>query len=104
MRSLYFLFKNYIPHTTAFQDIIQLQIDNGMELLKKHKETCPSNATYSSPVAAADFLTSISSYITEDMFGRLKKSKFFSIMADESTDTSSKKEYLSVANGWKMVL
>ena len=31
LRSLYFLFKNSVPHTTKFQDIIQLQIDNDLE-------------------------------------------------------------------------
>ncbi len=44
LRSLYFLFKNSVPHTTMFQE---LQIDNGLEQLKKHKELCPSNATLS---------------------------------------------------------
>jgi hypothetical protein len=29
IRSLYFLVKHRIPHTTTFQDLIILQIDNG---------------------------------------------------------------------------
>ncbi len=58
LRSFYFLFKNSVPHTTTmFQDVIQLQIDNSLEQLKKHKELCPSNnVTYLSPVTTADFL------------------------------------------------
>ncbi len=67
LRSLYFLFKNSVPHTTMFQDVIQLQIDNGLEQLKKHKELCPSNATYLSPVTTADFLTCVSTHISEVM-------------------------------------
>ncbi len=50
-----------------FQDVIQLQIDNGLEQLKKHKELCPSNATYLSPVTTADFLTCVSTHISEVM-------------------------------------
>jgi len=45
-RSLYFLVKHRMPHTTTFEDLIELQIDNGNEQLEKHKRTCPSNATY----------------------------------------------------------
>ena len=31
VRSLYFLVKHRVPHTTTFQDLITLQIDNGNE-------------------------------------------------------------------------
>ena len=57
--------KNAVPNTTILQDNIQLQIDNGLEQLKKHKEMCPSNATYLSLVTIADFLTYVSTHINE---------------------------------------
>ena len=33
-RSLYFLVKHHMPHTTTFEDLIQLRIDNGNEQLE----------------------------------------------------------------------
>ena len=79
-----------------FEGIIQLQIDNGIEQLKTHKQSCPSNATYLSKASTAEFLDSISFHLVLD---RLKRSKFYSIMADESTDISTKEE-LSICGRW----
>ena len=98
-KSLYFLVKNHIPHTTMFEGIIQLQIDNGIEQLKAHKQSCPSNATYLSKASTAEFLDSISFHLEKQMLDRLKRSKFYSIMADESTDISTKEE-LSICGRW----
>ena len=33
-KSLYFLVKHHMPHTTTFEDLIMLQIDNGSEQLE----------------------------------------------------------------------
>jgi len=38
LRSLYFLVKNQIPHTTMFEGVIQHQIENGLEELRVHKK------------------------------------------------------------------
>lgn len=98
-RSLYFLVKHRIPHTTTFEDLILLQIDNGSEQLEAHQRTCPSNATYVSKATTTELLSSISHCIEEALLARLKSSQFISIMADESTDVSSKEE-LSVCGRW----
>lgn len=98
VRSVYFLVRHRIPHTTTFDDLIALQIDNGDELLKLH-EACPSNATYLSTTSTAGFIKSISHLIENNLLARLKASPFYSIMADESTDVSSKEE-LSVCGRW----
>ena len=82
-----------------FKGVIQLQIENGLEELRAHKQTCPSSATYLSKVATAYFLSSISSHLKELLLSRLKKSKFYSIMADESTNISSKVEF-SICGRW----
>ena len=42
--SVYFLAKNCLPLTTTFDDMIQLQIENGDEVLKQHVESGPLNA------------------------------------------------------------
>ena len=41
IRSLYFLVKHHIPHTTTFESLITLQIENGDIILKSHREKCP---------------------------------------------------------------
>ena len=97
--SLYFLVKHHMPHRTTCEDLIMLQIDNGSEQLETHKHTCLSNATYVSKATTTELLSSISHCIEEALLTRLKSSQFISIMADKSTDVSSKKE-LSVCGRW----
>ena len=36
MRSIYFLAKNHIPHSTTYKELIELQVLNGDKLLEKH--------------------------------------------------------------------
>ena len=36
MRSIYFLAKNRIPHTTVYPHLVALQVANGDELLEEH--------------------------------------------------------------------
>ena len=45
IRSLYFLVKHRVPHTTTFNDLISLQADNGNEIIKQHLSMCAGNAT-----------------------------------------------------------
>ena len=99
VRSLYFLVKHRMPHTTTFTDLITLQIDNGDEHLRVHKNECAGNASYMSKLSTAEFLNSISHFIDQSVLSRMKKSQFYSIMADESADVSSKEE-LSICGRW----
>ncbi len=46
IRSLFFLVKHHIPHTTTFEALISLQIENGDVKLQMHRDTCPRNASY----------------------------------------------------------
>ena len=41
IRSLYVLIKHHIPHTTVFEGLITLQIENSDIKLKSHRESCP---------------------------------------------------------------
>ena len=92
IRSLYFLVKHRMPHTTTFTDLITLQINNGDEHLKLHKNECAGNASYMSKISTAEFLNSISHFIEQSILSQMKKSQFYSIMADKSIDVSSKEE------------
>ena len=46
IRSIYFLAKNHIPHSTTYKDLIELQVLHDDELLKKHLSNWPSNALH----------------------------------------------------------
>ena len=98
-KSLYFLIKHRMPHTTSFEDLIHPQIDNGNEELEEHLRAALSNAMYLSKVTTAALLSSISHCIEASLLARLTSSEFISIMADESTDVSSKQE-LSICCRW----
>ena len=58
-RSIYFLAKNHISHSTTFKDLIELQVLNGDELLEKHLSEGPSNAQYTSRVSARVLIEAI---------------------------------------------
>ena len=99
VRSLYFLIKHHIPHTTVFEDLITLQIENGDVILKSHREKCARNAKYESYTTVVELLASISKMLEDDLLNSLKASPYYSLMADESTDVSSLEE-LSVCARW----
>ena len=92
VRSVYFLVKHHIPHTTIFDDLITLQIDNGDIKLKYHRHKCPCNATYESYSTIVQLLSSVSKILEQKLFCRLKGSSYYSLLADECTDISCKEE------------
>ena len=77
-RSLYFLIKHRMPHTTSFEDLIHLHIDNGNEQMEEHLRAAPLNATctYLSKVTTAELLSSISHCIEESLLAQLNSSQF----------------------------
>ena len=99
IRSLYFLVKHHIPHTTTFKNLITLQIENGDIILKSHREKCPHNATYESYTTIVELLSSISNVLEKRIITSLSASPYYSLMADESTDVASQEE-LSLCARW----
>lgn len=99
IRSLYFLVKHHIAHTTTFEDLLTLQIENGDVKLESHREKCAKNATYESYSTIVELLACISKVLESKVLDSLKKSTYFSLLADECTDVSSKEE-LSVCARW----
>ena len=48
LRSVYFMAKEHVPHSTTFTDLVGLQIENGDDTLKQHVESGAGNAQYTS--------------------------------------------------------
>ena len=74
LRSIYILAKNYLPLTTTFDPLVQLQIANGDELLQQHVKEGPQNAQYTSKVSAVMLLEAINSWLDRKLIeskGRL---------------------------------
>ena len=77
-----------LKHAAAEDEILSLHLSN------------PSNpkAKYTSPDIQNEFLTIIGSQIRSKIVSACNKGDFFSILADEATDTSTK-EHLSPLHG-----
>ena len=88
--------KHHIPHTTTFEALIALQIENGDIKLQAHCERRPRNASYATIV---ELFASISKTLESNLLSSFKASPYYSLMADESTDVASQEE-LSVCARW----
>ena len=99
LRSIYLLTKSRIPHTTTFEEIIELQIANGDALLKQHVEHGPSNAQYTSKFSSVSLIEAIDTWIERRLMSSLKSSPFFSLLAHECQDVSTQED-LSICCRW----
>ena len=99
MRSIYFLAKNRIPHTTVYPHLVALQVANGDELLEEHIKKDSSKAQYTSKFSSTMLLESLDTWLDRKLFESLKASPYFSILADECQDISSQEE-LSICCRW----
>lgn len=60
--------------------------------LNQHLQTAPRNAKYLSPKVQNELISCIETEIRESIVQKLNNSKFLSIMADETTDISTKEQ------------
>ncbi len=99
LRSVYFLTKHRIPHTTVYQPLLELQITNGDNLLEQHITEQPANAQYTSKFGAAMMIDSIDTWLKRRLLRSLTSSSYFSILADECQDICTQEE-LSICCRW----
>ena len=102
LRSVYFLAKNRLPLTATFDDMIQLQIENGNEVLKQHDESGPLNAQYTSNYSVVTLLYAIDTWLDKKLVSSLASSTYFYVLADECEDISTAEEPPSAADGSQM--
>jgi len=89
----YYLYKQEIPHTTHYENLLQLvaRLDGSREI-QKFMDSSPHNATYRSPGIATEFLESVSEWLRSDIASALRSSPFIAILADEATDLRVRSE------------
>ena len=102
MRSIYFLAKNKIPHTTVYPNLIALQIANGDWLLEQHLTYGASNAQYTSKFSAVMLLKTLDTWLERKQVQSLRSSPYFSIVADVSRYIHTERAIylLQVDCGW----
>ena len=71
-----------------FRALLSFRVDSGDKVLEDHLKTTGKNATYISKTTQNELIAICGDMISEDIIRDLKKAKFFSVMADETTDTS----------------
>ena len=90
------LARQHIPHTTNFNKLVDLVVSCGGEDLKQLADRAGRNATYTSTDAVFDFIEAIGTWVDEFQLKLLHKAPFFSLMADECTDITTKISRYSV--------
>jgi len=69
-----------------FRAILRARIESSDENLKKHFETCGKNATYISWNIQNQIIEACNEIIIQKLVTKINKAKFFSVLADETTD------------------
>ena len=75
-----------------FQMLLEFRVDSGDEILSDHFKKCKRNASYRSKTIRNEIISICGSHIQESLINEIKKSGFFSILADEATDQSNKEQ------------
>ena len=99
LRCTHFLTKHHIPHTTNFDQLVDLVVSCGGEHLKNFMERARKNPTCTAKVAVTEFVEAIGQWVQEVLLARIHHTSVFSLMADECTDISTVEE-LSIYSRW----
>ena len=75
-----------------FQELLKLISETGNSHLKSVIVHVPKNATYRSKTIQNQIINLVGDRIKSEIIGEIKKSKFFSILADEASDISNKEQ------------
>ena len=81
---LYFLCKRKIAHTTNFEPLMNFAEYLGVKI--KEKIGTARNALYTSKQSIHEMIVVLAEVIENDILSKVRKSKFYSIMLDETTD------------------
>ena len=79
-----------------FVALLNFRIDAGDSVLEQHLSIAARNATYTSNTIQNQIISILADQVIQSIISRVKAAKWFSVIADEVTDVSSK-EQLSFA-------
>lgn len=72
-----------------FRALLRFRANSGDKILREHLETCRKNAMYTSPDIQNEIIEICGGIIRETLVSRIKNAKYFSILADETTDITA---------------
>jgi hypothetical protein len=75
-----------------FLALLQFRVSSGDTLLRDHLATAPRNATYISPDIQNQVIQILGDHIFNKILVNVKEAKYFSVIADEVTDSSNKEQ------------
>ena len=75
-----------------FRSPLRLRCNAGDEVLSRHFKTCDKNATYVSPQIQNEIIKANAKLMRAKIVDEVKKSSFFSIICDRSSNTSLKEQ------------
>ena len=71
-----------------FQALLNFRVDSGDKVLEEHFENAPRNATYRSKTIQNEMIASCGKYVRNFIITEIKNARFFSLIADEASDSS----------------
>ncbi|CAH1106784.1 unnamed protein product [Psylliodes chrysocephalus] len=74
--------------STIFKNLLHFRAEAGDEVLRSHLMTAAKNATYTSHRIQNEFINFSFEILSEKIVWRVNKAKYFSVLADETTDIS----------------
>lgn len=78
-----------------FRALLKFRIDSGDKDLEKHIRSCGKNSSYVSKTIQNELIQCCGELITQNIVSKVKHAKYFTLMADETTDIATK-EQLSI--------
>ena len=79
-----------------YRHLLRFRVASGDEALKRAMNAAASNARYMSKTIQNELLTVMASMVKESVTARVKQAQFWSILADETTDRSSREQMVFV--------
>ena len=88
----HFLADQHIAHASTFDKLVELVVSCGRETLQTFLGRAGGNAMYTSKMAVVEFVDALEAWMEGSLLKRLHKASFFSFMADECTNVTTKEE------------
>lgn len=76
-----------------FRSLLRYRAKAGDQVLEEHLKSCPKNAMYTSAKVQNTLIECFGHLIQRKIVEKVKESKFFSVLADETTDISQKEQF-----------
>ncbi|KAH3720941.1 hypothetical protein DPMN_063853 [Dreissena polymorpha] len=84
-RISYFIARKYWTQA-SFKDLVQFIATLDISDLEDHVSNAPAEATYLSDASSSEFITITGEHIERQLLESLRSAKYFTLLADESTD------------------